>query len=94
MEQTQTVATAYLLRLKGDLLSKSKKDTNRHQVSLDARISATTAYNLLSENAKNISRLDLDNFVAIMIDGLGYSPEELLTLPLGEIFAIYGHGAE
>lgn len=88
MEQN-IVATSYKLRLKGDLLSKSKKDTNRHQVSLDARISATTAYNILSKNSKNVSRLDLDNFIAIMIDGLGYTPEEILEMPIGEVFAIY-----
>ena len=90
MSQTMTMAGQYKFRLKGNILDLSKKETNPHKVSLDARISANTAYALLSDRAREISRLDLDNLIAIFIDGLGYEPEEILEMPIGDLFTIKG----
>ena len=88
MEAT-TNENIHRLHLRGEhLKSLGKNNKTIHQISLDASISAPTGYRMLTEKAKKIKQLDLNNLAAVMIKGIGLTPEEFMALKLSDLFEI------
>jgi hypothetical protein len=75
------------LVLKGRaLLEKSGLD-NVHQVSLEARLSAQTAYKYL-QTPENVSSLDLRVLLSILRDGLKLTDRQILDMKVSDLFEI------
>lgn len=74
-------------RLKGSsLLSRARKNgvENRHQLSLRSGISSQSIYSIFDGSA--MKQIDLRVLAKILINGIGYTPEELENTKFGEIF--------
>jgi hypothetical protein len=75
------------LILKGQALLAHSGLANTHQLSLRARISAQTAYKYI-ENSEEVKAVDCATLLAILIDGLGLTPDQVLDLRVGDLFEI------
>lgn len=73
------------LVLRGSEILKRSDEPNAHQFSLKARITAQTAYKYLNA-PEGMESVDTKILAAILLDGLGLTPAQLLTVKLGEIF--------
>lgn len=74
-------------RLKGSsLLTKAEENgvENRHQLSLRSGISTQTIYSTF--DGSPIKQIDLRVLAKILINGVGYTPEELMNVKFGDIF--------
>ena len=74
-------------RLKGSsLLSKAKERgiENRHQLSMAAGLSHQTIYAIFDEDP--IKLLSMPGLAKLLINGAGYTPEELASVKFGELF--------
>ena len=74
-------------RLKGSsLLQRAKKNgvDNMHQLSLESHISYATILRYFDDS--EIKQLDMRVFLTMLIDGIGYSPKELMDAKFSDIF--------
>jgi len=74
-------------RLKGSsLLTKAEKNgvENRHQLSLRSGISSQSIYSIF--DGEPMKQIDLRVLAKILINGVGYTPEELENVKFGDIF--------
>jgi hypothetical protein len=60
---------------------------NIHKLSLNAGISAQTAYKYL-QNPENVKSLDLKVLAAILMEGLGLSEKQILDMKVSDLFII------
>lgn len=74
------------LLLRGrNLLQLGKGSANAHRLSLDSRMSYTTIEKY-TKRPETVSALDLKTISALLVDGLGFTPDEVLDLRLGDLF--------
>ena len=75
-------------RLKGSSLLQRAKDTkgieNKLQLSYEARVSYNTIQKYIG--GEGMKALDLRVLCTVLIQGVGYSPEELMDMRFGDIF--------
>ena len=60
---------------------------NTHQLSLQARISAQTAYKYV-DKPEDIQAVDCSILASILLDGVGLSVEEVLNMRVGDLFEL------
>lgn len=73
------------VRLNGRFFTEDKLLKNKHQVSQDGRVSYPTLLKYIDpkDDIRNISG---DVLYAILIDGMGYTVEEVSSLRVGDLF--------
>ena len=76
------------LRLRGSSLldrAKSNKGVeNKHQLSYEARVAYNTILKYFDEDG--MKALDLRVLCTLLIQGIGFTPEELMNVKFGDIF--------
>lgn len=86
-DKSKKVTTGYL-RLKGDTFTEDNLVKNRHQLSLDEKVSYPTLLRYLDASGKDITTFNGDVLYAILVTGLGNTPEELANMKIGDVFDI------
>ena len=78
--------TTQVLRIKGSaMLELGEGAENAHRLALRSRKSYPAIRGYIDEeNAK--ARIDLDVITAILVDGLGFTQEQVLDIRIGDIF--------
>ena len=74
-------------RLKGSsLLDKAKQNgvENMHQLHLESRVTYQTIQKYMKES--ELPSIDLHVLACLLLDGVGYTPEELMNVKFGDIF--------
>lgn len=74
-------------RLKGSsLLEKAKSNgvENMHQLHLQAGVTYQTVHRYINDDG--LEKLNLSVLASVLINGVGYTPDELMNLKFGEIF--------
>ena len=80
--------TTKSLRVKGSgLLKLGQGAENAHKLALRSRKSYPAIRGYIDE-ADDRARIDLDVITAILVDGLGYSYDQLLDLKIGDVFKL------
>lgn len=74
-----------VVRLNGQFWTDSNLRINKHQLSQQGRISYPTVLKYLN-SPSDLSAFDGGVIYTILVDGMGYSPEEAANLRLGDIF--------
>ncbi len=76
-------------RLKGSALLKKYGSeegiANVHQLAIASRISYPAIHRWMKK-PEMVKMVDLETLYGLLVDGLGFSPEKLATLPFAEVF--------
>jgi hypothetical protein len=75
------------MRLRGKNIMEMSKQKNVHRVSLQARASVNTVKKYVNAPG-SVKFLDLSVLLRLLMDGCDLSKEQILALPLGEVFEI------
>jgi hypothetical protein len=75
------------MRLRGKHVLEMSKLGKTHRMALQARISPATAAKYINM-AKGVKVFDLSVLLRMLMDGCGLSKDQILALPLGEVFEI------
>jgi len=77
----------YTLRLKGRKILELSGQSNAHRLSLRAQVSYPTVDRYINR-PETLSSYGCETLASILIDGTGKTPEEVLDMPMSEIFEI------
>lgn len=75
------------MNLRGKHLLEMSKLENSHQIGLQARVSANTVAKYIN-SPETVRFFDLSILVRLLMDGCDLTKEQILALPLGEVFEI------
>lgn len=73
--------------LKGSSLLEKAKDNgveNMHQLHLQAGVTYQTIHRYI--NDEGLEKLNLNVLASVLINGIGYTPDELMDVKFGDIF--------
>jgi hypothetical protein len=85
--QGESLMSSGTFRLKGSsLLEKAKSNgvENMHQLHLQAGVTYQTVHRYINDDG--LEKLNLSVLASVLINGVGYTPDELMNLKFGEIF--------
>ena len=78
-----TVASGYV-RLNGRFFDETKLKMNKHRLAQSEQVSYPTVLKYLSDD--DIRTISGEVLYAILVKGMGYSPEDLGNMTLSEVF--------
>lgn len=81
----QEIMASGVVRLNGRFWTDINLKMNKHQLSQQGRISYPTVLKYLNTPG-DVAAFDGGVLYTILVDGMGYSPEEAAQLRLGDIF--------
>ena len=85
--------TSGFVRLNGRFFDEDKLLTNKHQLSLEEKVSYPTVHKYFKEGS-DIRNVSGEVLYAILIRGMGYSVEDARELRLGDVFEFVTQASE
>ena len=92
-----TIMATGSFRLKGrDLYAEGFRRRRYNDIKTAAKMTGMSRPTLSNwvNSSETVSRLDLNSFTNLLVDGLGLSPDQALNMKLGDIFEFVPHGVE